>query len=165
MKKANNNKGYSLTELLIVVVVLGILSSLAIITVGSLLNHQAAVTCHVNQQTLYQIITNYPYKIRELKKDKSFQEKYSDENNDEFYKNNDNCPFLKGKSVYNSKEDNYEDVFRQSFIDQLNAGNFDSRCSKSGNYYVVDWNDGDVQIYCYNDKGILTDEHNNSTVF
>lgn len=151
MNKTSNKKGYTLTELMIAVTVMGILTAVAIPAFGSLVKAQNAVTCHVSKQTFYQNYINY---IEDDEIDKS---KYP---NEKF----DGNPFLEGKVKYDGSTDKLEDVFKQSFIDYIGGEENKPQCSVHKNHFVITAGT-DITIECRDKNGELTEEHNNTTTF
>ena len=151
MKKMNNKKGYTMTELLVVVTVIGILSAIAIPLFSALIEAQNTSMCHVCQQTLYQKYINYYYDDIDFSK-------YPDENPSNRY------PFLEGHNSYDQSTEKLEDVFRQSFIDYMGGTENMPTCVKHDCYYVIKLG-SDLIIECHEKDGELTEEHNNSTIF
>ena len=160
MRKINNKKGFSMIELLVAVAVLGIFTAFAIPLFGSLIQSQNASICNLNQLTVYE-----SYLIWENEADNRSKTEWEEEYPDEVALRHSSNPFLSNASSYNSKDNTLEQVFRQSFIDELRkVDDFTPTCAKEDSYYVISWN-GSLQITCYDKNGDIEQGHNNSTKF
>lgn len=159
MKIKDNKKGFSLVELMIVVTIMGILLSVVITGFAVLQKHHNANLCHLSQQTFYQKSLNY----HGMRLDKNT---YPDEFDDYGMPlDREKSIFLDGVTSFNSKTDELENSFKESFIDYLDQNEFMPKCPIHDNYYIIQMVDGELTISCYDKDGSLEQDHNNSTIF
>lgn len=76
----------------------------------------------------------------------------------------DENPFLDTVNSFNSNADKIENVFQQSFIDEIGGIDSLEKCPSQNNYYIINWN-GEFTISCYDKEGNLDTGHNNSDLF
>ena len=138
MRKRLNKKGFSLVELMIVVVILGILISVAVPLYGALTENARAKTCGSNQKTVVTAFSKWV--LNEPGRDA-------------------NDLFLTNEKSFNSKTQNAEDVLDSTYIEQF-LGGF-PECTSEGHYYVVTRVDSvTIKIECYDADGNLAEKHN-----
>ena len=136
MRKSLNKKGFSLVELMIVVVIMGILIAVAIPLYGAITENAEKKTCKSNQQLIREMFAKY----------------CTAENG-----NNANT-LLGDDGVYSSKDGATEGIdedFFESFQDGF------PKCSLEGHYYeVTKISNYDISIKCYDADGNLATKHN-----
>ena len=136
MRKLFNKKGFSLVELMIVVVIMGILIAVASPLYGAITDNAEKNTCENNQQSMRSVFA-----------------KYCVENA------TNNARTLLPNGTYSSKDGGTGDI-DQSFINSFDEGKLPV-CSVEGNYYVITRvADYEVTIECYNADGTVCTEHN-----
>ncbi len=137
MRKMMNKKGFSLVELMIVVVIMGILIAVAIPLYGAITENAEKKTCLANQTVIHEMFAKYC--LMEDGKT-SFT--------------------LLPNGEYNTKEKNADDIdddFFQFFEDGELPG-----CSLEGHYFVIKPNgnqDYSIKIECYDAEGNLESTH------
>lgn len=138
MRKLINKKGFSLVELMIVVVIMGILIAVAIPLYNAVTDNAEANTCGSNQRIIRGAFANWVVM------------------NDQ--ENSANTLFNDGYTEFNGKNQNPEDVFNPEFYG-LFDGEFPA-CSVNGCYYVITKVDSkNIDIKCYDESGNLMTEH------
>lgn len=131
MRKLINKKGFSLVELMIVVVIMGILIAVAVPLYGVITKNAEKRTCQDNQRTIRAVYARYVL----------------GENG-----NNNNPIFKNGHSSFNGSSQKPEDVFQQEFLDCFDGGTLPS-CPVDGSYYTVSFDsDVDIVITCSADE-------------
>lgn len=135
-----NKKGFSLVELMIVVVIMGILIAVAIPLYNAVTGNAEANTCGSNQRLIRGSFANWVIM----------------DNNNTAYK-----VFLDGKTSFNGKTDTDTDVFTQNFLERFDDGHFPA-CPGNGCYYVVTIVDATtLSVVCYNEDGSVNNTHEN----
>ena len=138
MRKKTNKKGFSLVELMIVVVILGILIAVAVPLYGALTENARAKTCGSNQKTVKTAFSKWV--LNEPGRDAGDL-------------------FLTNEKKFNSKTQNAEDVFDSTYLEQF-LGGFPV-CTSEGHYYIVEMeNSVTIEIKCYDADGNPADKHN-----
>lgn len=138
-KIMNNKKGFSLVELMIVVVVMGILVAVAVPLYDAVTDNAKAKTCGSNQRIIRGAISNWIL---------------SDSNHTV------DTLFKTSEKQFNGKTQNPEDVFEESFLEQFENGEF-PECSVEDHYFVVEKIDNlTIQIKCYDADGNEAEKHN-----
>lgn len=138
MRKLFNNRGFSLVELMIVVVIMGILMVVAIPLYGALTENARAKTCGSNQKAVVTAFSKWV--LNEPGRDASDL-------------------FLTGETTFNSKTQKAEDVLDATYLEQF-LGGFPV-CTSEGHYYVVTKVDSvTLEIKCYDADGNPAEEHN-----
>lgn len=160
MKHIDNKKGYTLIELIVVVAVMGILTSVAVVSISALTKYYNTQMCFATKQSIIAAYTEWQnkYPTYDKEKDKEIEEKYPDEPR---YWPRSN-PFLDNVNSYNSSTDEFENIFKQSFVDELNESCVELSCPLKNHYYVIAYNGIDLTITCYDENGNPTPDHNNS---
>ena len=138
MRKMINKKGFSLVELMIVVVIMGILIAVAIPLYGALTENARAKTCGSNQKTVKTAFSKWVL-------------------NEPGREAND--LFLTNEKTFNSKTQNAEDVLDSTYLEQF-LGGFPA-CTSEGHYYIVTRVDSvTLDIKCYDADGNPAEQHN-----
>ena len=138
MRKLHNKKGFSLVELMIVVVIMGILIAVAIPLYGAVTGNAEANTCGSNQRLIRGSFANWVIM----------------DNNNTAYK-----VFLDGKTSFNGSTDTDTDVFTQEFLERFDDGLFPA-CPGNGCYYVVTIADSTTLVVeCHNEDGSINTAH------
>lgn len=136
MRKIMNKKGFSLVELMIVVVIMGILIAVAIPLYGAITENAEKNTCQANQQLIREMFAKY----------------CTAENG------NTATTLLGADGVYSSKpgaSDSIDEEFANSFDGGL------PNCSLEGHYYkITRLSDYDIKIECYDENDALVTSHN-----
>lgn len=141
MRKMINKKGFSLVELMIVVVIMGILVAVAIPLYNAVTGNAEAKTCGSNQRMIRGTFANWVIM-----------------NNNE---NNATTLFKDGNTSFNGKTQKPEDVFSEEFLGLFDDGTLPG-CSVDGCYYVVTKVDSkNIDIKCYDENGNLNTTHEN----
>lgn len=134
-----NKKGFSLVELMIVVVIMGILIAVAIPLYNAVTGNAEAKTCGSNQRMIRGTFANWVIM-----------------NNNE---NNSTTLFQDGNTSFNGKTQTDTDVFNEEFLGLFDDGSLPG-CSVDGCYYVVTKVDSkNIDIKCYDENGTLMDAH------
>ncbi len=140
MRKMINKKGFSLVELMIVVVIMGILVAVAIPLYNAVTGNAEANTCGSNQRMVRGAFANWVIMDNENTAYKIFKD---------------------GKISYNSKTDTDTEVFTQDFLDRFDEGHFPV-CPANGCYYTVTIVDSTtILVTCYNEDGSVNTTHEN----
>ena len=133
-----NKKGFSLVELMIVVVIMGILVAVAIPLFGAVTENAEANTCGANQRLIRGAFANWAI---------------GDSKNTAFNVFND------GYTEYDSRTDTDTEVFEQEFLERFDDGRLPG-CSVDGCYYIIKPTDSTtLVIECYNEDGTLNTQH------
>lgn len=136
MRKLINKKGFSLVELMIVVVIMGILIAVAIPLYGAITENAEKKTCKSNQALIREMFAKYCVA-----------------------ENGKTATTLLGSDNTYSSEDGTTEGIDAAFIESFDDG-FPT-CSLEGHYYVVTRvSDYDIEIKCYKDDGSLEATHN-----
>lgn len=131
MRKLINRKGFSLTELMIVVVIMGILIAVAIPLYGAFTKNAEKRTCQDNQRTIRAVYARYVLDGQE---------------------NKDNSIFKDGHMSFNGLTETPEAVFKEDFLSGF-EGNAFPKCPIDGAYYTVSFSsDVDLVIRCSADE-------------
>ena len=140
MRKLLNKKGFSLVELMIVVVIMGILVAVAIPLYNAVTGNAEANTCGSNQRMVRGAFATWVIMDSENTAYKIFKD---------------------GKTSYNGKTDVDTDVFTQDFMDRFDEGHFPT-CPTNGCYYAVTIVDATtISVVCYNEDGSVNNTHEN----
>lgn len=139
MRKMINKKGFSLVELMIVVVIMGILVAVAIPLYNAVTGNAEANTCGSNQRMVRGAFANWVIMDNENTAYKIFKD---------------------GKTSYNGKTDTDDTaVFTQDFLDRFDEGHFPI-CPTNGCYYTVTIVDSTtISVVCYNEDGSVNNTH------
>lgn len=121
-----NRKGFSLVELMIVVVIMGILIAVAIPLYGAITKNAERRTCQDNQRT---IRTVYARAIL-------------NENTGDI-----GSVFQDGKTSFNSSTDNPNAVFISTFMEGFENGEL-PHCPVDGTYYTITTDGTDITVTC-----------------
>lgn len=136
MRKLLNKKGFSLVELMIVVVIMGILIAVAIPLYGAITENAEKRTCQANQNLIRDMFAKY------CVMDGS----------------NTATTLLGSDGTFSSKGGSTEGI-DESFIESFDDG-FPT-CPLPGHYYVVTkTNDYEIAIKCYDENDALEAKHN-----
>lgn len=141
MRKLINKKGFSLVELMIVVVIMGILIAVAIPLYNAVTDNAEANTCGSNQRLIRGSFANWVVM----------------ENDNTAYK-----VFKDGKTSYNGKTDiDDTEVFTEEFLERFDDKHFPA-CPSEGCYYTVSVVDATtLLIECHNEDGSVNTKHEN----
>lgn len=136
MRKGLNKKGFSLVELMMVVVIMGILIAVAIPLYGAITDNAEKKTCGSNQQMIREMFARYCV---------------SDANR--------TSATLLPNGSYDAKNGSDSDIDTSFFV------SFDGdelpECPIEGHYYVITAvRDLEIKIECHNPDGSLCTEHN-----
>ncbi len=137
MRKLHNKKGFSLVELMIVVVIMGILIAVAIPLYSAVTENAEKKTCLANQTVIHEMFAKYC-----------------------LMEDGKNAFSLLPTGEYNTKDkalDTIDEAFFQFFEDGELPG-----CSKEGHYYVIKSVAGEqhtIVIECYDAEGNLEATH------
>lgn len=139
MRKVINKKGFSLVELMIVVVIMGILVAVAIPLYNAVTDNAEAKSCGSNQRIIRGAFANWVLM--------------------DTAQNNANSLFLTSSKTFNGKTQNAEDVFAPEFLERFDDGKLPT-CSDKESYYVITRvDDKTIKIECYDAEGNLRPEH------
>ena len=137
MRKLTNKKGFSLVELMIVVVIMGILIAVAIPLYGSLTENAERKTCQDNQRTMRAMYASWVLMGQE-----------NDINS--FFGGN-------GKTSFNAKTEKVEDVLPAGYIESFDDGAL-PKCPLEDHYYVISkLDDNSINVQCYHNDAVDTD--------
>lgn len=129
--KSNKRKGFSLVELMIVVVIMGILIAVAVPLYAAVTANAEKHTCQDNQKTIRAVYSRYIL-------------------TDEAHETN--RIFKDGHTSFNGETEKPEDVFNADFLEGFD-GNELPRCPVDGNYYTVSFSSPvDIVITCSEEK-------------
>lgn len=135
MRKVLNKKGFSLVELMIVVVIMGILIAVAIPLYGAITENAERRTCQANQDNMHSMFAKYCV-----------------------MDDRHNATNLLPNGSYNSKTSGEGD------IDPTYLASFDGgfpTCSLEGHYYVITRvSDYEIKVECFDADGNLETSHN-----
>lgn len=138
-KIMNNKKGFSLVELMIVVVIMGILVAVAVPLYDAVTDNAKAKTCGSNQRIIRGAFSNWFLSASEHTADTLFKT---------------------SEKRFDGKTQNPDDVFVDSFLEQFEDGVF-PECSVEDHYYVVEKVDNlTLEIKCYDADGNEAAKHN-----
>ncbi len=127
MRKLLNRKGFSLIELMIVVVIMGILIAIAVPLYSAVTENAEKRTCQDNQRAIRAVYSRYIL---------------TDEVNET------NRIFKDGYISFNGAAEEAQDVFKEDFLAGFDDGNL-PHCPVHGNYYTVSFSsDVDIVITC-----------------
>lgn len=128
MRKGLNKKGFSLVELMIVVVIMGILIAVAIPLYGAVTSNAEKRTCQDNQRTIRAV----------------YARTVLNESN-----GNIESIFLPGKTSYNGEDP--ETIFTEDFLKGFEGGEL-PKCPVDGTHYTITSSGADVVITCSEGK-------------
>ena len=135
MRKLLNKKGFSLVELMIVVVIMGILVAVAIPLYGAITENAEKKTCQSNQKLIQEMFAKYCV----------MEGTYS-------------ATSLLPNGTFSSKDGNttgIDPIFVESF-----DGGF-PECSLEGHYFVLTKiSQYEIKIECYDENGNVDAKHN-----
>lgn len=137
MRKLLNKKGFSLVELMIVVVIMGILIAVAIPLYGAITENAEKKTCLANQTVIHEMFAKYC-----------------------LMEDGRTSADLLPTGEYNTKDDapgTIDNTFFSFFEEGILPG-----CSLEGHYFVIKANDGQpysIKIECYDADGNLESTH------
>ncbi len=137
MRKMMNKKGFSLVELMIVVVIMGILIAVAIPLYGAITENAEKKTCLANQTVIHEMFAKYCLM-------------------DDGKTSKDLLP----TGAYNTKEKNPDDI-DDAFFQFFEYGELPG-CSLEGHYFIIKINnnqDYSIKIECYDAEGNLDATH------
>lgn len=138
MKKLMNKKGFSLVELMIVVVIMGILVAVAIPLYGAITDNAEANTCGANQRMIRGSFANWVIMENTNTADKVFKA---------------------GFTEFNGKTNTPEEVFIPEFIERFDGNKF-PECPGVGCYYTVEKIDATtILVQCHHEDGSLNTKH------
>lgn len=132
MRKMINRKGFSLVELMVVVVIMGILIAVAVPLYGAITKNAEKRTCQSNMHSIRTVASKFAYKDNDGKRAVSF--------------------FNAGYTNFNGASDSPEAVFKAEFLADFEGSEF-PKCPVTGEYYTVVVNaNGDVEVRCSNSE-------------
>ncbi len=138
MRKMINKKGFSLVELMIVVVIMGILVAVAIPLYNAVTGNAEAKTCGSNQRLIRGAFANWALIDAA---------------------NTAETLFLTTEKSFDGSTQNPEDVFAQTFLDQFDEG-FPG-CSLDDHYFVIERVDNlTIKVKCCEADGSDAVKHN-----
>lgn len=127
MRKLINKKGFSLVELMIVVVIMGILIAVAVPLYNAVTKNAEKRTCQDNQRTIRAVYARYVL---------------------DDHGNKTNPIFKPGHNSFNGATDNPEAVFEEEFLNGFDGHEF-PECPIDGAYYTITFDaDVDIVIAC-----------------
>ena len=138
MKFLRNRKGFSLVELMIVVVIMGILVSVAIPLYDALTDNARKRTCQYNQNTVRAcfnkwVLMDATHSASSL--------------------------FKTDSKTFNSKTQNEADVFDEDFIACFEEGKLPT-CPEEGHYYTIKRIDNEtIEIHCIGEDNKVDEDH------
>ena len=138
MRNRLNKKGFSLIELLVVVVIMGILVAAAVPLYSAITDKANANTCQTNQRLIKSSFAKWVL---------------MDEKN-----TTDNL-FITSEKSFDGSSQSPEDVFDERFLAMFDSNDFPA-CPEEGNYYVVSASgDLEITVTCYKADGSSTGHH------
>lgn len=136
MRKMLNKKGFSLVELMIVVVIMGILIAVAIPLYGAITENAEKKTCQSNQKLIHEMFAKYC--VAENGKSAT--------------------TLLGSDGVYSSKNGTTEGI-DEEFFNSFDGGF--PKCPIEGHYFVLTKvSDYDISVKCYDENDELETAHN-----
>ncbi len=127
MRKMINRKGFSLVELMIVVVIMGILIAVAVPLYNAVTDNAEKRTCQDNQRVIRSAYTRCALDDSE---------------------NKVNSIFNDGYNSFNGSSDDQKAVFKTEFLDCFENGKL-PECPVHGTHYIISFNsDVDIVIEC-----------------
>lgn len=136
MRKMINQKGFSLVELMIVVVIMGILVAVAIPLYGLITDRARANTCRMNQNMLRSMFAKYIL----------MDETYSA-----------NSLFLTSAKSFDGSRQNAEDILDPVFLSCFDDGKLPT-CPEEDHYYVIQRvTDTEISVQCIKDNTVDED--------
>lgn len=133
-----NKKGFSLVELMIVVVIMGILVAVAIPLYGAITENAERKTCQSNQKLIYEMFAKYCV----------MEGTYS-------------ATSLLPSGSFSSKDGNTDGI-DPTFIESFDGGF--PECPIEGHYFVVTkTNQYEISVKCYDKDGNLDAKHNKTS--
>ncbi len=136
MSKIINRKGFSLVELMIVVVIMGILIAVAVPLYGAITDRARANTCRMNQNMLRSMFAKYIL----------MDENYSS-----------NTLFLTSSKEFDGSRQNAADVFDPVFLSCFDDGDLPT-CPEEDHHYVIQRvTDTEIRVQCIKDNAVDED--------
>lgn len=133
MRKLINKKGFSLVELMIVVVIMGILIAVAIPLYNGLQDKAKENTCKNNQRDVRAVFANYIISSDAASIDSLF---------------------LTADTEFNGKTDNEEGFFDPEFLNKFADGKLPT-CPVENHYYVIKKDGSNLAVYCV-ENGVVS---------
>ncbi|MDE5995105.1 MAG: type II secretion system GspH family protein [Oscillospiraceae bacterium] len=131
-----NQKGFSLVELMIVVVIMGILIAVAVPLYGLITDRARANTCRMNQNMLRSMFAKYIL----------MDERYSS-----------NTLFLTSTKSFDGSRQNAEDVFDPIFLSCFDGDNLPT-CPEEDHHYIIQRvTDSEISIQCVKNNTVDED--------
>lgn len=138
MQFLRNRKGFSLVELMIVVVIMGILVSVAIPLYDALTDNARSRTCQYNQNTVRACFNKWVLMDS---------------------KNNASTLFNTDSKTFNGKTQNAEEVLHASFLECFEDGTL-PQCPEEGHYYIIKRIDNEtIEIKCIGENNQVDEDH------
>ncbi|MBO5944964.1 MAG: prepilin-type N-terminal cleavage/methylation domain-containing protein [Clostridia bacterium] len=142
MQFLRNRKGFSLVELMIVVVIMGILVSVAIPLYDSLTDNARRRTCQYNQNTVRACFNKW------VLMDAT---------------NSASSLFKTDAKTFNGKTQNAGEVLHEDFIGCFEDGTL-PECPEEGHYYIIKRIDNEtIDIQCMGDNNQVDEDHQEDT--
>lgn len=135
--KSYKRKGFSLVELMIVVVIMGVLVAVAIPLYGAVTDSARAKTCKNNQREVRAMFAKYII---------------MDENNsvDTF--------FITSQKSFDGAVQNPEDVFAPEFLASFDGGTLPDCPEDDHHYKIYKLNESTIKVECISD-GVADEDH------
>lgn len=140
MRKMMNKKGFSLVELMIVVVIMGILVAVAIPLYGAITENAEANTCGSNQRMIRGSFANWV-----VMEDGNTAQKL----------------FVNSRTDFDGSVDTDTEVFAGEFLERFDDGKLPI-CPSTGCYYTVGIIDSTtILVECHHADGTVNTKHEN----
>ena len=138
MRKMMNKKGFSLVELMIVVVIMGILVAVAIPLYSALTDKARTNVCRNNQDTVRTSFAKWVLMDAE---------------------HNANTLFSTSTKSFNGKTQDAETILADDFLACFEEGVLPS-CPEEGHYYIISRaTDETINVKCVADDGTIEEDH------